>query len=97
MKPTKSSNTGANPPITLPAEPGILVDPRLTAAPEPELAPEPEPAEPEPVLEGDLALLEELWNVPAPLAGPDRRLDPPAYNLRPRHELRAPRKYGQNA
>ena len=76
----KSSNTGAIPPITLPAEPGTLANSR----PADELEPE-----------QNLAFMEELWNAPAPLADPGRRIDPPAYNLRPRHELRAPRRYGQ--
>ena len=83
-----SSNTGATLPITLPAEPGIPAAPRLAnrREPGPELEREPEPDE-------NLAFLEQEWNAPALVADPGRRPDPPAYNLRPRHQLRAPARY----
>ena len=83
---TDGNNNGVPSPVTLPVESGSPTDTRPGEA---DNAPEQD------ALDGGLALLEELWNAPAQLAVPGHRPDPPVYNLRPRHALRAPNRYGE--
>ena len=72
------SNTGAFPPVTLPAEPGTLDDAPVADV----------------IDDGILARLEEDWRVPVPARLQVPQADHLRYNLRPRGNLRPPDRYG---
>ena len=74
----QSSNTGAPPPVTLPAEPGTLDGPPVENV----------------IDDGILARLEEDWHAPAPVRPQVPQADHLRYNLRPRGNLRPPDRYG---
>ena len=74
----ESSNTGAIPPVTLPAEPGTLGIPPVDDV----------------IDEGVLARLEENWHAPVQAHQEVPQADHLRYNLRPRAYIRPPDRYG---
>ena len=73
-----SSNIGATPPVTLPAEPEILEGPPVDDV----------------IDDGVLARLEENWLIPIQAPLEVHQADHLRYDLRPRAEIRPPDRYG---